>query len=170
MGNTTFSANLKRLIDDVEPLIRKLEERGKIPDNASVARISRQDFPVIAELHSLLIPIVTETLSQRFEDEETPSYSSRFSRVLKVGEQVVGCCLFLSGSSANSVFLFAVVIDPTLRRTWANAWLKYKTFHHLTNCGIETILFEAFENNADTINHANRVGAERLSIPPEWCT
>lgn len=170
MSNSTFRASVLALKQDLKPTIIRLQQKHKIPTGALLSEIKPHDFHDVARLHSLLLPIDVETLTDRMQDVMMrPSYSKDLSVVLKIGEKCVGCSLFLSSTSDQSAYLFAIIVSPSLRKTWATAWLKYMTFKHLLNCDIATILFEAYSENADTIKHANRVDAERLVNVPDWC-
>jgi hypothetical protein len=169
MSHITFEASVPKLIADIEPLVLKLERRDRIPATATTSAIGVDEYEEIAALHSLLFPISTSELARRFRSPaHRISYSQGLSLALKLGPVPIGCSLILSATNCGSAFFFAIMIAPGMRRTWAGPWLKYRTFCHLANCGIHTLLFEAYQGNRDTLKHAHRVSARRLDLQPPW--
>lgn len=169
MTQFTFEASIPRLIADIEPLVLRLERRNRIPATAATTAIDTRDYEKIAALHSLLLPISTSELASRFQNPaHRISYSQKLSLALKLDSVPIGCSFVLSATSGGSAFFFAIMIEPEVRRTWAGPWLKYRTFSRLADCGINTLLFEAYQGSFDTLKHARRVNARRLDMQPPW--
>ncbi|WP_152010584.1 hypothetical protein [Hoeflea sp. EC-HK425] len=169
MTQITFEASVPALIADIEPLVLRLERRDRIPATAATTTISAGEYEEAAALHSLLLPISTSELARRFQNPaHRISYSHGLSLGLKLGPVPIGCSFVLSETCGGSAFFFAIMIAPEMRGKWAGPWLKYRTFCHLSDCGIHTLLFEAYKGNHDTIKHAHRVSARRLDVQPSW--
>ena len=110
-----------------------------------------------------MFSISTEQLFRRFYGKDAHiHYCRQLSVVLEHQGEILGTCLFLPKSEDGTSLLFAVIVHPRWRRGWVTPNLKLGAFKNADTHGVASILFQALDNQPDTLNHAARVGASRL--------
>jgi hypothetical protein len=79
------------------------------------------------------------------------------SRVLMVGENVVGC-LVGRRLSQRVYSVDANIIDPAFRNGWANLWLRLEAGRGVKPMGATHIQFTTFDQYADTRHFTEQIG------------
>jgi hypothetical protein len=96
------------------------------------------------------------------------NYSMQSSTVLSQGDSVIGTTRVRMRESHRLAYLYAIIVDARYRRTWATAYLKFHSLTHLVSTGFDAVAFQALSNNRDILNHARKVGAQRVAGDHSW--
>lgn len=148
-----------RTIDMLEPLVRRLRERGQIPADAMLVPLADANPDEVVELvTSFLAGAGTEVeMKNRLTGNHPRPPETRLSRALLYRGRVAGVMI---GTPVNKhVGLIEVnVVHPALRGGWANAWLKLEATRAGRDGGYDTFLYETHDQHADTIKLTRRLG------------
>jgi hypothetical protein len=167
---TIIVTSVSAMFLNLQSTYDKLLTRRKIPENVRVLGISTEHFPAIIDLHQSLFNKIDrpEVLRRLSGNSDIVNYCKETSTLLLLKNKVIGVTIVLSKRSAALAYVYAVIIDPGYRRTWATVYLKYHSLACFLSSGIEEIAFQAFAGNLDTINYAQKVGAKIVADNYKW--
>ena len=138
------------------PLYERMRQRGRIPDSARIIPLYEADAEEVARLHLAQLGGDPATLAQKLRGDVPGSFAARYSRVLLVDDRVVG---FILGHrvARDVVHVDANVLDPAVRGSWANVWLKLEATRGALQWGIKTFVFTTFDHYTDTRSFTERM-------------
>jgi hypothetical protein len=131
------------------PLLKRMQQRGKIPTSARIIPLYEANAADVIELHLKEMGGDYASLAMRIRGEVPDSFSARYSRVLLVDDHVVG---FILGHrvSVDTVHVDANVLSPEVRGGWANVLLKLEATRGALKWGIKKFEFTTFDHYVDT--------------------
>lgn len=138
------------------PLCDRMRQRGKIPASARIIPLFDADLSQVLELHLATLGGDPVALSQKLCGEVPGSFMPRLSRVLVVGDQVVGFIL-ANRVSPEIAYVDANVVAPEVRGGWANVWLKLEATQEAMKHGIRKFVFTSFDHYKDTRSFTERL-------------
>jgi GNAT superfamily N-acetyltransferase len=144
------------IVSRLEPIVEGVRSRGWIPDQARIVPLYAADREKVLELHLDELGGDRAALSQRLRGQGPKAFHLRFSRVLLLGERVVGCILGHS-LARGAAAVDAVIVKPELRDGWANAWLRLEAARGALTQDISHLRFTTFDHYADTRSFAKRL-------------
>ncbi|MEX2093427.1 MAG: GNAT family N-acetyltransferase [Pirellulales bacterium] len=138
------------------PLYERMRQRGRIPETARIIPLYEADAGEVARLHLAQLGGDPMTLAQKLRGDVPGSFAARYSRVLLVDDRVVG---FILGHrvARDIVHVDANVLDPAVRGSWANIWLKLEATRGALQWGIKTFVFTTFDHYTDTRSFTERL-------------
>jgi hypothetical protein len=164
-----FVARTAQAVSDLQSTYDRLLRHRKIPDDARISRLAPPYFSSITDLHQSALDHDRLEISRRLSgDSEIVNYCRQTSTLLLLGDQVIGMTLTLSKKTPPLAYIYAVIVEPRRRRTWATAYLKYHSLAHLLSEGFEQVGFQALSGNRDTLKHAKKVGAKIVADNYSW--
>ena len=126
------------------PLVDRMHQKGTIPTEARIIPLYEADKSAVLELHVKCMGGDRESISQKLHGHGVGAYHPRYSRVLMIGERVMGC--ILGHRTSKEVFwVDANFIDPELRGRWANVWLKLEATRGALSVGAKNFHFSTFD-------------------------
>ena len=140
------------------PLVDRMRVRGRIPDGARIIPLYQADHQAVLRLHLEEMGGDTATLGRKLSGEGPGAFHPRYSRVLLVGERVVGCIL-AHRTARDVAAVDADIVAPDLRGGWANVWLKLEATRGALSLGIERFHFSSFDHYEDTRSFTSKLGA-----------
>lgn len=162
-------ANVSEILAALQPTYDKLLTHRKVPGGARASRLSQAYHPSVIALHRWTFDDERSEVALRLSgDSRVVNYCEQTSTLLLLDEEVVGVTLVLSKKNHSMAYVYAVIVEPRLRHTWATAYLKYHSFAHLFSAGFDEIACQAFEGNRDTLSHAKKVGAKTVADNYVW--
>ncbi len=147
---------LEEFEPQLAPLYERMRQRGRIPDSARIIPLYEADAGEVARLHLTQLGGDPATLAQKLRGDVPGSFAARYSRVLLVDDRVVG---FILGHrvARDVVHVDANVLDPAVRGSWANIWLKLEATRGALQWGIKTFVFTTFDHYTDTRSFTERL-------------
>jgi hypothetical protein len=97
------------------------------------------------------------TLYQKLLGRGPGAFHQRYSRVLIVGNRVVGCILG-HRKARHVAAVDAIIVKPEFRGVWANLWLKLEAAGGAQSVGITHFHFTSFDQYADTRAFTAKLG------------
>jgi hypothetical protein len=91
------------------------------------------------------------------------AFHPRYSRVLLVGDQTMGCILAHRRDQHTAV-VDADIVHPRLRGGWANVWLKLEATRGALRLGIKQFQFTTFDHYTDTRSFSTKLGGATTRI------
>jgi GNAT superfamily N-acetyltransferase len=140
----------------LKPLVEGVRSRGWIPPEARIVPLYAADREKVLQLHLDELGGEPTSLGPRLRGQGPDAFHLRFSRVLLLGERVVGCILGHS-LARGSAAVDAVIVRPELRDGWANAWLRLEAAQGALTQDITHLTFTTFDQYADTRSFARRL-------------
>ena len=144
------------IVSRLEPFVEGVRSRGWIPPDARIIPLYAADREKVLQLHLDELGGDRPSLAQRLRGQGPDAFHLRFSRVLMLGERVVGCILGHS-LARGSAAVDAVIVKPEMRDGWANAWLRLDAALHALTQEISHLNFTTFDRYADTRSFARRL-------------
>ena len=144
------------IVSRLEPLVEGVRSRGWIPAKARIVPLYAADREKVLQLHLDELGGDQASLAQRLRGQGPDAFHLRFSRVLLLGERVVGCILGHS-LARGAAAVDAVIVRPELRDGWANAWLRLEAAQDALTQDITHLTFQTFDHYADTRSFARRL-------------
>ncbi len=164
-----IKADVGKVILDLKQIYDKLLRRGKIPNNASISRLSPNYLSSTVDLYQSTFNHESSEVLLRFSgDSCIINFCYQTSTLLLLDHKVIGTTLVLKKKYEGIAFIYAVIVDCNWRHTWATTYLKYHSFKHLLSCGYEEVAFQALNDNHDTLKHARKVGAKIIADNYNW--
>jgi hypothetical protein len=139
------------------PLLDRLRNRGRVPASARIVPLYDVDLQAVQRLHLDVLGSDPETLAKRLRGEAPDSFSARYSKVLLIDDRVVGFIL-ASRAARDAARVDANVLDPSVRNSWANVWLKLEATRGALRLGITKFVFTSFDHYTDTRSVTRRLG------------
>lgn len=148
-----------RTIDHLQPLVDWLRKRGQIPPEARLVSLRDANPDEVVELVTTFLAGAGAEidLKNRLIGNHPRPIEPIFSKVLLYKDRVVGA-LLASPINDHVGLVETVVVHPSLRGGWANAWLKLETTRGGRDGGYDTFLYETHEQHADTEKLTRRLG------------
>jgi GNAT superfamily N-acetyltransferase len=147
---------LEEFESQLAPLLERMQRRGKIPANARIVPLYEADVAEVVRLHIAEMGGDAVSLAKRLRGEVPESFTPRYSRVLLVGDRVVG--FILGHRMANGVVhVDANVLAPEVRGGWANVWLKLEATRGALEWGIKKFVFSTFDHYKDTRSFTDKL-------------
>jgi GNAT superfamily N-acetyltransferase len=131
------------------PLCERLGKQGKVPTSAQIVPLYESDLEAVTRLHLAQLGGDAASLIRRLCGEGADAFSARYSRVLLVDGLVMGFIL-AHRASRDVAHVDANVVEPSLRGSWANIWLKLEATRGAMSIGIKKFVFTTFDHYADT--------------------
>lgn len=139
------------------PVLARLREQARIPDEAAIVPLYRANLDEVLKLHMDFMGGDRDDLTRRLRGEGTQAFHPRYSRVLVIGDQTMGCILAHRAGEETAI-VDANILNPRVRGGWANVWLKLEATRGALSLGIRNFQFMTFDHYADT-----RVFTKKLS-------
>jgi GNAT superfamily N-acetyltransferase len=142
---------------ELGPLLERMHRRGKIPANAAIVPLFRADAAEVLQLHLDQMGGDRGELYRKIRGNGSGAFHPRYSRVLLIGGKVKGCIL-AHRMSAESAYVDANIVDPSVRGGWANVWLKLEATRCALRLNIKAFRFTSFQQYTDTRSFTERLG------------
>lgn len=156
----TACSGISELLDDIHPIYKKLVERNKIPSNCLAVRPTINDFEfIINELVNELSASYKKTEERLRGTSNDINFCLKTSTILKINNAPAGIFITYPLPTNREIYVYGVTVTKNWRKTWATVFLKYHSFKYLHKAGIKIIRYQIFEENKDTLKHANRVNS-----------
>lgn len=156
-----FEADLSQAHATLLPLYARAREENWIPPAAQIISLADADHDAVAQLHVQCLGGTRRLLMSLLRGSAPDAYDPICSRVLLLDRQVVG--FTLGRVHADGVCdIDANVIHSSVRRSWANLWLKFEAARFLLARGVHTIRYATFQQHTDTQRVSRQVGARLL--------
>jgi N-acetylglutamate synthase-like GNAT family acetyltransferase len=143
----------------IAPLVDHLRQRGRIPTSARMIPLYQANHADVLQLHLDHLGGDRDDLIRKLRGSCAGSFHPRYSRVLLVGERVVGCILAHRADKDTAV-VDADIVDSSLRGGWANVWLKLEATRGALRLGIKQFQFTTFDQYTDTRSFAMKLGGQ----------
>lgn len=157
---------LDQFVPRLAPLVEQLRQRGRIPPDARIVPLYAADPAAVLQLHLDHMGGDRGALFQKIRGFGPGAFHPRYSRVLMVGQRVVGCIL-AHRESRFVATVDAIILIPEVRGGWANAWLKLEATQGAQSLGVTHFHFTSFDHYADTRRFTQQLGgvtAKRLAL------
>jgi N-acetylglutamate synthase-like GNAT family acetyltransferase len=141
----------------IAPLVDHLRQRGRIPTSARIIPLYQANHAAVLQLHLDHLGGDRDDLNRKLQGSCAGSFHPRYSRVLLVGDRVVGCILAHRADKDTAV-VDADIVDSSLRGGWANVWLKLVATRGALRLGIKQFQFTTFDQYTDTRSFAMKLG------------
>jgi hypothetical protein len=148
---------LAQFVPRLAPLVDWMRTRGHIPANAQIVPLYAADHAKVLQLHLDELGGERGSLYDRMRGQGANAFHPRYSRVLVVGDQTVGCIL-AHRKSERVAAVDANIIRPEYRAGWANAWLKLEATEGAMRLGITHFHFTSFDHYGDTRSFTGKLG------------
>jgi hypothetical protein len=161
---TLYEADVTRFVTDLDPVVEWLTRRGRVPADAAVVPLDECHVEAVLRLHAAFAcpPEIARVRLLGVGVAREASYCRRRSVVLLVRGEVRGAVLVQATPLPATAFIYAVVVDPGWRRTWATAFLKHRAATRLRDLGTVVVRFQVDDGIGDTHKHARRVQARTI--------
>jgi hypothetical protein len=100
-------------------------------------------------------------LYRKLRGKGAGAFHPRYSRVLLIDNVVMGCVLG-HRISKHTYQVDAVIVEPSLRGGWANAWLKLEASRRALLLGIREFTFTTFSHYGDTRSFTDKLGGTTI--------
>lgn len=154
---------LDRFEPRLAPLVERMRRSGKIPDAAHMIPLYRADAQAVLRLHLSEMGGQPESLSRKLIGEGPGAFHPRYSRVLLLGEEVIGCIL-AHRSGPDVAVVDANIVAPPYRNGWANIWLKLEATRGALSLGIKYFHFTSFDHYEDTRSFTKKLGGATTTV------
>jgi hypothetical protein len=154
--------SLPQLEAQLAPMIELMRERGRIPTDAQIVPLYRASLTDVAQLHLDNLGGEREDLERRLRGQGPRAFLPQHSRVLLIDGKVKGCVIGQQ-KDADTMVVDANIVDPSVRGTWANIWLRLATARGVAQLGIKNIEFTTFDHYGDTRSIAKKLGGVTTS-------
>lgn len=147
-----------RLVELLQPLYDRLQQRGLIPAEARMVGLREANLDEVVNLVTAYLggASAPEDLKNRLLGKHPKPLDPVLSRVLLLGDRIVGVML---GSPVDKhvAWVESNVVHPSVRGRWANVWLKLDSSGRARDLGFHTLLYETYEQHADTNKLTSRL-------------
>ena len=148
---------LKDLLPRLAPLVAWMRETNHIPPEARIVPLYAANRAHVLELHLDHLGGDRGDVYQRLRGLGSSAFHPRYSRVLLLGERVVGC-LLAHRVEQDAAVVDAVIVAPELRNGWASVWLKLEAGQGAEPLGVRRFQFTSFDHYEDTRRFTERLG------------
>lgn len=142
---------------ELRPLFERMQAKGRIPAGASIVPLYEANAAAVLQLHLDHMGGDRGELYRKIRGNGAAAFHPRYSRVLLVDGKVKGCIL-AHRVAAEVAAVDANILEPDVRGSWANVWLKLEATRGAIRLGIKTFRFTTFEHYADTRSFTQRLG------------
>jgi len=137
--------------EEFQLLYERLLQRGRIPPEAEVVRISEANPWQIAELHVTELGSVRADVLRQLRGEGGIRLDPELSCALVLEGKVLGFILVeRQPVDSAAVFVHATVVHPELRRGWANLHMRYHFARRCLEAGVTSMVYQSFDQHPDT--------------------
>jgi len=156
------TVELQRLpLDQFEPrlapLVGRMQKQQRIPTSARIIPLYQSNPAAVLHLHLDNLGGDRAELYWKLRGSGPGAFHPRYSRVLLVGDKVVGCIL-AHRKDKDTAAVDADIVEPGLRGGWANVWLKLEATRGALRLGIKNFEFMSFDHYADTRSFTKKMG------------
>lgn len=155
----TYEVDVQRAIEGVEPLYRRIRDRGRIPPDAQVVPLRDAPTDDVVDLHVRQLGGRPAAVRALIDGTDARSVDPDISLVALRGDKVVGLSLTRINYDAGRADFDSLAIDPAERGRWVLPWLRYQGFALGWSKGIHTARYFALEQHTDTRAAGERMGA-----------
>jgi len=148
---------LDKFVPRLAPVIESCRRLGRIPPEARIIPLYAADRAQVLQLHLDHLGGERDSLAQRISGRGHGAFHPRYSRVLYVGDQLVGC-LLAHRESSTVASVDANIVIPEFRNGWANLWLKLEATQGALALGITHFHFTSFDHYEDTRSFTAKLG------------
>lgn len=139
------------------PLLDRMRKQGRIPTLAQIIPLYQANHAAVLQLHLDHLGGDRGDVYSKLRGSGVGVYHPRYSRVLTVGDNVMGCIL-AHRRDKDTALVDAVIVEPSLRGGWANVWLKLEATRGALRLGIKQFLFTTFDHYTDTRRFVAKMG------------
>jgi N-acetylglutamate synthase-like GNAT family acetyltransferase len=139
------------------PLVERMRARGRIPENARIIPLYEANAASILQLHLDQMGGERRELYRKILGKGVGAFHPRYSCVLLIDGRVKGCIL-AHREAADVAAVDANILDPNVRGSWANVWLKLEATRGAIGLGIKTFQFTTFDHYTDTRSFTEQLG------------
>lgn len=158
----TFRTTPLAALRDIEPVIARLQDRGRLPPHTVVARPGDEWTADLVGLHRDEFPIDSTELEARILGKSALiNFDPELSRAIELEQSIVAAGLSYR-IEPDGAFLYAVVVARRYRGSWVTPLIKHACFAAMAAAGIAWFEFKAMNRGADTLKHARRLGASAI--------
>jgi hypothetical protein len=151
---------IARIESRLGPLVDRLRTQGRIPAEARVIPLYQADLTAVLQLHLDNMGGDRGELYRKLRGRGPGAFLPRQSRVLLINNRVKGC-LLAHRVETKAIIVDANIVEPTLRGSWANAWLKLEAFRGAPP-GVIEFRFTSFDHYTDTRNFTEKLGGRTI--------
>ena len=151
---------------DILAVRRRLESHRRIPPNARILRLCDADPDAVADLVCRSIETSRAYVRSRLRPDCANPYDMRNSVVLTVEGQVRGALIYNWSGGVPVIEVRAV--EPSLRRSWANALMLEEATRNAKERGALRFRFFASDKLTETLSLARRANAEQIRIEVQY--
>jgi N-acetylglutamate synthase-like GNAT family acetyltransferase len=139
------------------PLIERMRAKGRIPSNARIVPLYEANAATVLQLHLDQMGGDRRELYRKIRGRGVGAFHPRYSCALLVDGRVKGCIL-AHRVAEDIAAVDANILDPSVRGSWANVWLKLEATRGALRLGIKTFRFTTFDHYADTRSFTEQLG------------
>lgn len=148
---------LEQFEPHLAPLLDRMRKQGRIPPSAQIIPLYQANHAALLQLHLDHLGGDRGDVYRKLRGPGVGVYHPRYSRVLMVGDKVMGCIL-AHRRDKETALVDAVIVEPSLRGRWANVWLKLEATRGASRLGIKQFLFTTFDRYTDTRSFTTKFG------------
>ncbi|HEX6963205.1 MAG TPA: GNAT family N-acetyltransferase [Lacipirellula sp.] len=148
---------LERFEPRLAPMLAWFRRHKSIPAEARIVPLFLADRQQVLQLHMAHLGGDRASLERRLAGQGEGAFHGRYSRVLLIGDRVIGCIL-AHGESPTAAVVDAVIVAPEYRGGWANVWLKLEATRGAQELGITHFRFATFDRYGDTRRFTEKFG------------
>lgn len=145
------------------PLVERMRRGGRIPAEARIIPLFQANHDAVLRLHLSQMGGQPENLSLKLIGEGPGAFHPRYSRVLMIGEQIVGCIL-AHRKGPDVAVVDANIVASEFRNGWANIWLKLEATRGALSLGIKYFHFVSFDHYEDTRSFTKKLGGATTTV------
>jgi GNAT superfamily N-acetyltransferase len=139
------------------PVFERMRAKGHIPAGARIVPLYQASAAAVMQLHLDHMGGNRRELYEKLQGYGVGVFHPRYSRVLLVDGRVRGCVL-AHRADKDTAHVDANIVDPALRGSWANVWLKLEASRHALALGIKQFTFTSFDHYTDTRSFSEKLG------------
>lgn len=145
-----------KTVSHLQQIFDRIQRKRPIPELARIVPLGAVDPAQVIRLHLEYLGGNEALILDRLRGSAPERFDLHLSQTLLMNQQVQGLAL-VRRISANSIFIEGNVLHPTLRKGWANLWLKFESAKVCLAAGISTFVYETFAQHADSLKFSRRV-------------
>jgi GNAT superfamily N-acetyltransferase len=140
-----YEASTLDVLASAERLYQRVVERGSIPSTARLVCLKDANMAEVIALHTAYLGGTEAGLAPRLRGFGAIPCDPYLSLVLLVDDRVMGLALCHCPSDPKLYEYDSAVIHPSLRNSWASAWLRYEQSRRAVGQGCEMVRYMTFD-------------------------